>query len=213
MIEDKNTPPNVIQFPKKCESPVEDDDTIETFDDWGDEFLEFEDWQIDYDLLERKEYDALLKLRKERVEKYPDNEYAQYYLGEAYIYTKQYLKGLHFLSKIHREQPDRIDIQYLILDILFDIGKTDCDFDWKEKPDILHFSDDLITDCFDFLKNNKRPRSIDEVYSSFLHQGYLSFSRRELLDKLIADPRFIVENPDDDVFAFIHVDKKFRQET
>lgn len=213
MREDKGKSSNIIEFPLKTIPPDYDDGVIDAFDDWGDEFLEFEDWQIDYDLLERKEYAELLKIRKERVNSYPDNEYAQYYLGEAYMYAKQYVKGLHFLSKIHREQPERTDIQYLILDILFEIGKTENDFDWKKKPTMLHYSADLLDECVQFLKDKTKSRSIDEIYSSFLPRGYISFSRRELLDQMILDNRFIVENQDDDVFAFIHIQNQYRNKT
>ena len=94
MTEDKNIPSNIIKFPQRCDSTIIKGDVYDAFDEWGDEFFEFEDWQIDYDLLERKEYSTLLEIRKERAQKSPDNEYAQYYLGEAYIYTKEYLKGL-----------------------------------------------------------------------------------------------------------------------
>lgn len=203
MNEDKHNPSNIIKFPTRCDVKIEGEEIHDAFDDWGDEFLEFEDWQVDYDLLERKEYVELLAIRKERVEKYPDNEYAQYYLGEAYMYTKQYIKGLHYLTSIHREQPERMDIQYLILDILFAIGKTEKDYDWLEEPHILKLSEDILKDCFDYLQGKKRPRSIDEIYSNFVYKGYLIFSRKELLKKLIEDDRFIIENPEDDFFAFI----------
>ena len=44
---------------------------------------EFEDWEVYYDLLEKKDYKGLLQYREESATKCPDDPDNQYYLGRS----------------------------------------------------------------------------------------------------------------------------------
>ena len=210
---DKNDPTAVIiPFPKTMRPRHITEEDTDNYESWGEDFFEFEEWEKDYELIEKKDYKGLLKIRKERIDRYPDNEYAQYYLAEAYILNKAYIKALNYLSDIHNDQPDRVDIQYLIIDTLYAIGKTENDFHWLEKPKVVHLSDAFIESCYEYLKRKRKPRSIDEVYSTFIYDGYIHFTREDLLQRLIKDGRFIVEDPDDPFFAMVCVNRKKKQD-
>ncbi|MBU0991285.1 MAG: hypothetical protein KJ737_02225 [Proteobacteria bacterium] len=208
MNENKDKSAVIIKFPERLKHAGAEDEKIDTFNEWGDDFFEFEDWEKDYELLENKDYRALVHIRKERVKNFPDNEFAQYYLAEAYILNKEYIKALHYLWDVHKDQPERIDIQYLIIDALYAIGKSENDFHWVKKPRVIKLTHDFINSCYDFLKNKRKPRSVDELYAHFIYDGYIHFSREELLKNLIQDGRFNIENPDDLFFAFVSVKNK-----
>lgn len=203
----KNRAGVVIPFPVKLRQSVSQEDDPDDFNGWGDDFFEFDDWEKDYELLQNKDYNTLLKVRKKRLKTFPDNEFAQYYLAEAYILNKEYLRALHYLSDLHKDQPERIDLQYLVIDALAAIGKTENDFHWIKKPVVIDLTEDLIDNCYRFLETKRKPRTIDEIYSRFICDGYIRFSREDLLNRIGEDARFIIDNPEDPYFAFISVSK------
>jgi len=147
---------------------------------------------------------------KQRAERFHDDPYAQYYLGEAYVLNGEYEKAIEFLSEHHRRHPDNLDFQYVILDALFALGKTDDDFDWVQRPVILRMSSDILEACYEFLKSKRKPRSVSEIHGRFLLKGYLLFSEEDLLKALSEDGRFMVEDADADLFAKVRVAGKER---
>lgn len=162
-------------------------------EDEEDEFYDFEEWEIRSELLDKKDYPALVEYCEKRAKRCPDDPYAQYELGDAYVLNGEYEKAIGFMSKHYRRDPDIEDYQHVILDALFALGKNEDDFDWIEKPVVLRMSEDILDACWEFLRHKKKPRSITDLYLEFVTKGYLLFTDEDLFNGLLADERFIVE--------------------
>jgi tetratricopeptide (TPR) repeat protein len=175
-----------------------------------DESYDFEEWEIDAQLREKEDYPGLVEYCKQRAERLPDDPYAQYYLGEAYVLNGEYEKAIEFLSEHHRRHPDNLDFQYVILDALYALCKTEDDFDWAHKPLILRMSAAIVDACYEFLKSKRKPRSVSELYTRFVMEGYLLFKEEDLLKALSEDSRFVVEDADAERFAKIRLAGKLR---
>jgi len=93
-----------------------------------DESYDFEEWEIDYELREKEDYPGLVEYCKQRAERLPDDPYAQFYMGEAYVLNGEYEKAIDFLSEHHKRYPDNPDYHWVILDALYALGKTEDDF-------------------------------------------------------------------------------------
>lgn len=174
---------------------------------------DFEEWEIEYEFREKEDYAGLVTYCKQRAEKRPDDPYAQYYLGEAYVLNGEYEKTIEFLSKHHKHQPDNPDYHHVILDALYALGKTEDDFDWVEKPVILRMSTEIVDACYEFLRSRRKPRSVNELYTRFVMKGYLLFTDEELLKALLEDSRFVIEEADARLFAEVQVARKARRRT
>ena len=166
----------------------------------GDEPGEFEAWEPPVKFREKEDYAGLVKYCKHRAERFPDDPYAQFYLGEAYVLNGEYEKAIEFLSHHHKKQPLNIDFQHVVLDALFALGKNENDLNWIEKPVILRMSDGILDACYHFLKPKRKSRSVLEIYTHFVTRGYLLFTEEELFKALIEDERFIVEDVDRGAF-------------
>ena len=185
---------NIIKFPPNRSK------SRASQDEYHHEFHDFEAWETLVELREAEDYPGLVRYCKRRADRFPDDPYSQFYLGEAYVLNGEYEKAIEFLSKHYRKQPDNIDFQHLILDALFALGKNEDDFDWAEKPVILRMSDDVLNICYEYLKPKRKPRSIIELYTEFVMKGYLLFKAEDLFKGLVQDQRFIVDNLDEGPF-------------
>jgi tetratricopeptide (TPR) repeat protein len=197
-----NKKSTIIKFPDnrlKSTAPAHDPDKV-----WDD----FEEWETDYELREKEDWPGFVEYCKQRAEKRPDDPYAQFYLGEAYVLNGEYDKAIEFLSRHHRRHPWNPDYHGVILDALYALAKTEDDFDWVQKPVILRMSRDILDACYEFLRSKRKPRSVDELYMRFVMEGYLLFTEEELLKALLEDARFVVEEADAGLFAAVRVARK-----
>ena len=62
--------------------------------------------------------------------------------------------------------------------------------------------------CYKYLKPKRKYRSIIDLKSNLVTQGYIAFSEEELLKSLIQDRRFIVDKAEDLFSAKIRVVRK-----
>lgn len=156
---------------------------------------EFEYWQIDEKLLEKKDYKGLLKFRQKIAAQNPDNGYVFIRLGEAYILNGEYDKAIELLGNWIKGNPDHPaleSIQYIILDALFASGKDEHDFDWLLEPVIIRLNNESLDQCYEFLKRQEQPSDLYALYKEFAMQGYVRFTQEELQEALNNDERFVL---------------------
>lgn len=109
----------VIEFPQKGKRGK---DSIERD-------MDFEAGVTFQIFLDKEDYVGLVQYCKERALKNPDDPYAQYYLGHAYVLNSQYQKAIEFMQLHHKKYPRNWDYHFVILEALFALGKTEDDFD------------------------------------------------------------------------------------
>jgi hypothetical protein len=159
-----------------------------------DEVYDYEDWEIEYELIEHEDWNGLILYRLSVLRRHPDSLEAKSELGDAYVRASKYQKALDYLEPLHREHPDIIDIQWNILEAIFGLGKNENDFDWVEKPVILRINETLLDQCYEYLHPKRKPRSLMDICNELiLGGGYLDFKEEELLLSLKTDKRFKVE--------------------
>jgi tetratricopeptide (TPR) repeat protein len=159
-----------------------------------DETDDCEDWEIDYALIEHEDWQGLIRYRLDVLRRHPHDHYAQWGVGDAYVRAGQYHKALEYFAPLHRQDPDLPDIQWSIVDALFGLGKDEHDFDWMEKPIILRVNEELLHQCYEYLRPKRKPRSIMDICNALLiGSGYQAFTEEALLAALKADTRFKVE--------------------
>lgn len=152
--------------------------------------VEDEDWEDDYNLISKGDYEELKKLREIAARNSPKDIYALWRLGEAYILCKEYEKAIEYFKPLSRENPDNLDIAYSILDSLFALGKNENDFQWVSEPKVIRLNEEVSDSCYDYLKGKRKPRGLSDVYCHLNVEGYLTFDEEELLKYLNEDNRF-----------------------
>ncbi len=172
---------------------------------------DFEAWEPYQEFLDKEDYPGLVRYSEQQAERAPDDLYAQYYLGDAYVLNGEYEKAIEFMAEHHRKHPWNLDYHHVILNALFALGKTEDDFDWAEKPVVLRMSPDIVDTCYEILKRKRNPRSVIELHTQFITEGYLLFTEEDLLEALVNDGRFDVENPDSAFSTNIRVARKKRR--
>lgn len=154
-------------------------------------------WEEMDELLYKQNYKALIEYCKEALKRYPDEYTIIFRLGEAYVSEKEYTKAIGFMTPYYKEEPDNIDYQHIILDALFESGKTEKDFEWITTPSILHMSKEVIDDCYDFLRSLRSKEKAMDIAGIYINcfiseQKYLTFKEEDLFSELQKDDRFII---------------------
>lgn len=179
----------ILKFPKQyCEDI--DEECISDLD----EFDGSEDWEEDYYYFNSGNWNGLIKYRERMAKNYPEDSDAQWRLGEAYVLNGEFGKALEFLAKLYYKEPDNINVQHSILDALFGLDRTENDFNWIEKPLILRLNIESIDICYNFIKPKRNPKEINELYIYLMEYGYLTFEEEDLLEAILNDGRFIVND-------------------
>ena len=125
-----NNKTKIIEFPSKTgtSSPTVTKDGIENFNYYEG----YEDDEYFY-LLEEKDYPGLIQYCIDRAAENPGDLHAKANLGKAYILNSNYEKALSYLTECHQQYPDIDEYQHLLLDVLFEMGMTEDDYDWSKK--------------------------------------------------------------------------------
>ena len=176
-----------------------------------DDLHDFEEWELPAELREKEDFPALVEYCKRRAKQQPDDLYSQYDLGDAFVLNGEYENAIEFMSEHHRKHPWNTDYQHVILDALFALGKTEDDFEWLEKPVVLRMSQEIVDTCYEMLKRKRKPRYVIELYTQFIMKGYLLFTEQDLLEALVTDGRFDVQNPDSAFWAEVCAVRKDRR--
>lgn len=175
----------ILKFPKQC-----CEDRIRN----SAKFDEYEDWEDDYNYFNKEDWNGLVKYREQRAKNYPEDLDVQWQLGEAYVFNNEFKKALKLLEKLYYKDPYDINVKHSILDALFGLDKTENDFNWIEKPMVLRLDLEIIDICYNLLKPKRKPKDIYELYIDLMGYAYLTFQENDLLEAILNDGRFIVED-------------------
>lgn len=179
----------ILKFPKQCCKNIGEDGISNSTD-----FDEYEDWEDDYYYFNKGDWNGLVKYREQRVKNYPEDLDVQWQLGEAYVFNNEFEKALKLLEKLYYKDPHDINVKHSILDALFGLNKTENDFNWIEKPMVLRLNLEVIDICYNLLKSKRKPKDIYELYIDLMVDRYLTFQENDLLEAILKDDRFIVED-------------------
>ena len=156
-----------------------------------DNNYDIEEWEGDYQLIEEEDWAGLVKLRKQKAEKYLNDLHIQWRYGESLVLNREFKQALELLEPIYKIEPDYTDVIHSILDALYGLGKTENEFDWVEKPVVLKLNDETKNLCKAFLKNKRKPIPFLSLYEYLLFQSdYLAFKEKELCEYLENDEQF-----------------------
>ena len=155
---------------------------------------DYEDWEDDYRLISKGDYEGLKRFRQEMAKSDPEDIDAQWRLGEAYVLCKEYEKAIDYFTPLYKENPDNGNIVHSILDALFALGKSESDFKWVSVPEVIRLNNEVSDFCYDYLKGKRKARDLADVYCQLIVEGYLTFNEEKLLNHLIKDGRFEFQN-------------------
>ena len=200
----------LIKFPEVKSKPQNINPVIDNESDgYIDKGFELgEDWETELEFIEAGDWDGLIQYRQKISQENPDDPFAEWMLGEAYILSEDYQRALDYLAELHQKYPDFYDVQCSILDVLFELGKSEDDFKWIEKPTVLSLTSEVVNYCYGYLKSKKKSRTIFEIYEQFLTVGYIKFDEVDLLEALKNDGRFLITDEENDLTAKVSLKKK-----
>jgi len=169
-----------------------------------------EGWEREYLIYEEKRWDDLVELRKEQSEEDKNDLNAQVELGDAYVLAKRYEEALTLLTPLHQMYPQDSDVKRVILDILKLTGKTEDEFNWKRKPEVLKLDENLFQRCLTILKKKrKNKRTMFELEIALtVNNTYLGFEIKELETWLRNDPRLKFIEEKDKIDPIIEILKR-----
>ena len=124
----------------------------------------FESWEDIHDFHERRDYEGLVANCEEDVRRCPNDLYAAERLADAYVLNGNYEKAIAFGAKLHCAHPSMSMFTCHILDALFAIGKTEDDFDWAIRPEVLRLDQCVVDGCYQFLRSKRKPRGIADFH-------------------------------------------------
>lgn len=160
--------------------------------EYDDEYYDMEEWEVEYNFFEEKNWKGLVEYRLKRAERHPYDSVCQWRLGEAYVLNREYEKAIDLLSDLHKDYPDDLNIQYRLLDALFAIEKDETAVKWVIDPNIFRLDRGALDYCYNFMKKKRKPRSVYELHQEFYNDGYPAFNDEQLMDFLHSDDRFIL---------------------
>jgi hypothetical protein len=142
---------------------------------------DFEEWEADSNYIDKEDWKGLLELRSKRDFNKQSDLYAQQRYAEALILNKLFREAIDFLSPLYIKHHDvGFGIQEIIQG-LYGLGKTEDDFPWISKPDIIKLDQNMIQRCMDFMTGKRKPTSVIDIYGHFLmNSDFMDFNEKTL---------------------------------
>ena len=146
------------------------------------DFDELEDWEEDYNLINAENWPGLLEFRRKKALKRPSDLHAQEAYAEALNLNKKHRETIDFLRPLYAENWDIGFGISVILDALYAQGKTEDDFDWIKKPEILKLDHSMIGFCREQLINKRKPYEVWQLHTAMIMKfDYVAFNESELV--------------------------------
>ena len=167
---------------------------------------ELEDWEEDYNLADSGNLTGLLELRRKKAFRRPSDLHAQEAYAAALNMNKKYVETIEFLKPLYAENWDIGFGIYEILDALFALKKTEDNFDWVKKPEIIKLDQSTIAFCREHLINKRKPYSVCQLHTDMiLRSDYVAFNESELVLFLIQHVEIFEISGDRDHFSDVNV--------
>ncbi len=169
-----------------------------------------ESWEREYWIYEEKRWGDLVALRREELEEDENDTYLKTRLGDAYILADRHEEALLLMEPLHFKDPEDTYVSHVILNALKGLGKSENDFNWKVKPEILRLDENLFNKCIEILKKKrKKNRTMFEITTALTIEGkYLDFNEQELEAWLKRDNRLRFEKDEYKLIERIEILKK-----
>ena len=146
---------------------------------------DFEAWEPDAELYEKEDWKGLLRLRKEFITRHPNDLHAQERYVEALNFNKNYDEAIQYVTPLYKKYYDQGFGINQIIDALLGLGKTENDYNWIKKPEILKLDKTTLNICISLLKSKRRPISITDLYCDLLiNCDYLMFQENDFFEFL-----------------------------
>lgn len=150
-----------------------------------DEDYGFEISEEEQLLIENKDWPALVEMRREIAKQSPEDLYSWQRYAEALNLNGMHQEAIEAIEPFYRENHDLSFGVAEIIDALFGMGKTEDDFDWVEKPEVVKLNDETVSYCVKTLRRLSKPVNLYQLYENQLSRGeYLSFQIREFAEYL-----------------------------
>lgn len=122
----------------------------------------------------------------------PDELAARRELGRACLWCGEPARAIEALAPVHRARPWDREVQHLMLDALFALGRTAEDYPWMLEPEIVPLGTPLLAEVAILLRAEAAPVTVLDLMLAVTERGYPTFTARELAAALEADRRFRV---------------------
>lgn len=122
----------------------------------------------------------------------PEDPATRRELGRAHLLSGEPEQALETLAPLHRARPWDREVQSLMLDSLFLLGKSETDYPWTAEPVVLRVTPELLDRFHRLLCHEGRPATVLDLILAATGEGHPAFQARELRDALEGDPRFTV---------------------
>ncbi len=153
----------------------------------SDDIYDPESWEGDYELYEAEDWVGLLNLREKDAKKHPSDLYAQQRYADALNLNNRYKDALDFITPLYKANYEFAFGVHEIVDALYGLGKTEDDFNWVVKPDILNLNSDMLKLCVDFLKPKRKSVSVTDIYCDLIVKSDCCiFNEQELGNYLVS---------------------------
>lgn len=123
---------------------------------------------------------------------HPDDHAASRELGRAHLWSGDPGKALDVLAPLHRVRPWDREVQHLMLEALFALGRSEAEYPWTLEPVVVRLDAATLDRIHRALRANQGPVALLDLLLVASEEGYPAFTARELLDALEADPRFTI---------------------
>ena len=110
-------------------------------------------------------------------------------LAEAYNLNKMYQETLDFISCYYYKWAGEIPLEYIILDALFGMNKSEADFKWINKPIVLR-RDNICDFAFEAFRNKRRFVTRRDIFTELEIHFYTLVTYEEFEFLIQADKRF-----------------------
>lgn len=121
-----------------------------------------------------------------------DDPCARREAGRAHLWSGEPTTALEVLAPVHRARPWDREVQHLMLDALFALGRTESDYPWTLEPTVVRMGPELLDRIAELLRREGGPVTVLDLVLAVTERGYPAFAAGALVEALEAERRFEV---------------------